>query len=50
LIAQKGSPLMTIPSVVLSTNFDISAADSHSMRAVEAGVLEHTGEAVKVKQ
>jgi hypothetical protein len=24
---------MTIPSLVLSTNFDISAADLHSMRA-----------------
>ena len=41
---------MTIPSLVLSTNSDVSAADLHSMRAEEAGVLRHTGEAVKVKQ
>jgi hypothetical protein len=50
LIPQKGSPLMTILSLVLSTNSDISAADLHSMRAEEAGVLRHTGEAIKVKQ
>ena len=50
MIAQKGSPLMTIPSLVLGTNSDISVADLHSMRAEEAGVLGHTGESVKVKQ
>jgi len=57
LIPQKGTPLMTIPSLVLSTNsdistadLDISAADLHSMRAEEASVLQHTGESVKVKQ
>jgi len=41
---------MTIPSLVLGTNSDISVADLHSMRAEEAGVLGHTGESVKVKQ
>jgi hypothetical protein len=48
---------MTIPSLVLGTNsdistadLDISAADLHSMRAEEVGVLGHTGESVKVKQ
>ena len=41
---------MTIPSLVLSTNSDISAAELHSMRAEEASVLEHTGESIKVKQ